>query len=75
RRIANRMVEEAMILANVCAGKVLREKLGFGVYNVHTGFDATNAEQAAAVLASHGVNVDAAAITTLEGFRQLRRQL
>ncbi len=75
RRIANRMVEEAMILANVCAGKVLREKLGFGVYNVHTGFDATNAEQAAAVLASHGVTVDAAAITTLEGFRQLRREL
>lgn len=75
RRIANRMVEEAMILANVCAGKVLREKLGFGVYNVHTGFDATNAEQAAAVLAGHGVTVDAAAITTLEGFRQLRRQL
>ncbi|MEZ3500483.1 exoribonuclease II [Pantoea sp. KPR_PJ] len=75
RRIANRMVEEAMILANVCAGKVLREKLGFGVYNVHTGFDATNAEQAAAVLANHGVTVDANAITTLEGFRQLRREL
>lgn len=48
RRIANRIVEESMILANVCAAKVLRDRLGFGIYNVHAGFDATNAEQAAA---------------------------
>jgi Exoribonuclease II len=43
RRIANRIVEEAMILANVCAAKVLQEKLGFGIYNLHTGFDQANA--------------------------------
>jgi exoribonuclease-2 len=64
-----------MILANVCAAKVLRDRLGFGIYNVHAGFDATNAEQAAAVLANHGITVDAQAITTLEGFRVLRREL
>lgn len=75
RRIANRMVEESMILANICAGKVLREKLGFGVFNVHTGFDAINAEQVATVLANQGMTVDAKAITTLEGFRQLRKEL
>ncbi len=75
RRIANRIVEEAMILANVCAAKVLQEKLGFGIYNLHTGFDQANAEQAAGVLAGHGITVDPQAITTLEGFRQLRRQL
>lgn len=75
RRIANRIVEESMILANVCAAKVLRDRLGFGIYNVHAGFDATNAEQAAAVLANHGITVDAQAITTLEGFRVLRREL
>ncbi|WP_130835100.1 exoribonuclease II [[Erwinia] mediterraneensis] len=75
RRIANRMVEEAMILANVCAAKVLRDKLGFGIYNVHYGFDAANAEQVAGVLAGHGVTVDARHITTLEGFRALRQQL
>ncbi|MDF7658368.1 exoribonuclease II [Erwiniaceae bacterium L1_54_6] len=75
RRIANRIVEEAMILANVCAAKVLQQKLGFGIYNVHTGFDLANAEQAAGVLASHGITVDPQAITTLDGFRQLRREL
>ncbi|MDI9726312.1 RNB domain-containing ribonuclease, partial [Acinetobacter baumannii] len=62
-------------LANVCAAKVLQEKLGFGIYNLHTGFDQANAEQAGGVLAGHGITVDPQAITTLEGFRQLRRQL
>ena len=75
RRIANRIVEEAMIAANICAALVLREKLGFGIYNVHLGFDITNAEQAAAVLANHGVTADAAAMATLPGFIQLRREL
>jgi exoribonuclease-2 len=46
RRIANRIVEEAMISANICAARVLRDKLGFGVYNVHTGFDPANTEAA-----------------------------
>lgn len=75
RRIANRIVEEAMILANICAAKVLQENLGFGIYNLHTGFDLTNAEQAANVLSVHGITVDPHSITTLEGFRQLRRTL
>ncbi|KAB8313631.1 exoribonuclease II [Erwinia endophytica] len=75
RRIANRIVEEAMITANICAATVLREKLGFGVYNIHLGFDAEKAEQAATILENHGVKVDSQAITTLEGFRHLRRDL
>ncbi|RWR03706.1 exoribonuclease II [[Pantoea] beijingensis] len=75
RRIANRIVEEAMITANICAAITLREKLGFGIYNVHLGFDNTNAEQAAAILAANGVTVDPTAIVTLEGFRALRREL
>ncbi|MCX8955978.1 exoribonuclease II [Erwinia psidii] len=75
RRIANRIVEEAMIAANICAATVLRERLGFGIYNIHPGFDASNAEQAAAVLENHGVKVDPLVIATLEGFRVLRRDL
>ena len=75
RRIANRIVEEAMILANICAATVLRDRLGFGVYNVHLGFDSANAELAAGVLANHGVTADPLAIATLDGFRHLRREL
>lgn len=75
RRIANRIVEEAMIAANICAASVLRDQLGFGIYNIHPGFDAANAELAAAVLANHGVQADPLAIATLDGFRVLRREL
>lgn len=75
RRIANRIVEEAMIAANVCAAVVLRDKLGFGIYNVHTGFDPANTEQLATMLAGHGFTVDAQEVLTLDGFCKLRREL
>ncbi len=75
RRIANRIVEEAMITANICAAEVLREGPGFGIYNVHNGFDPAMVEQAVTVLDNHGIKVDAAELLTLEGFCALRRQL
>ncbi|QTF08549.1 exoribonuclease II [Brenneria izadpanahii] len=75
RRIANRIVEEAMIAANVCAAIVLRDKLGFGIYNVHHGFDPASVEQAVAVLDSFGIQADPQALLTLDGFCSLRRNL
>ncbi|HIE5389850.1 TPA: exoribonuclease II [Enterobacter cancerogenus] len=75
RRIANRIVEEAMISANICAARVLRDKLGFGIYNVHTGFDPANTEALAALLKTHDVHVDPEEVLTLEGFCKLRREL
>ncbi len=75
RRIANRIVEESMIAANLCAARVLRDKLGFGIYNVHTGFDPANADALAALLKTHGLHVDAEEVLTLEGFYKLRREL
>ncbi|TKI08107.1 exoribonuclease II [Martelella alba] len=75
RRVANRMVEEAMIAANICAARVLRDGPGYGIYNVHNGFDETLVEQAVAVLASNGIQTDAAALMTLPGFCDLRRRL
>lgn len=64
RRIANRIVEESMIAANICAARVLRDKLGFGVYNVHTGFDPANTEQLATLLKTHDVHVDPVEVLT-----------
>jgi len=75
RRIANRIVEESMIAANICAARVLRDKLGFGIYNVHTGFDAAKTEQLAELLKTHDVHVDAQEVLTLNGFCKLRREL
>lgn len=75
RRIANRIVEESMIAANICVARVLRDKLGFGIYNVHTGFDAAKTEQLAELLKTHDVHVDAQEVLTLNGFCKLRREL
>lgn len=75
RRIGNHIVEEAMIAANICAAIVLREKLGFGIYNVHLGFDPTSSEQLATLLQGHGLEVDAQEVLTLPGFCKLRREL
>ncbi|CNH35154.1 exoribonuclease II [Yersinia aldovae] len=75
RRIANRIVEECMIAANVCAAIALRDNLGFGIYNVHTGFDPALVEQAATVLQANGVEADPQALLTLPGFCALRRHL
>ncbi|MEZ2585942.1 exoribonuclease II [Kluyvera intermedia] len=75
RRIANRIVEESMIAANICAARVLRDKLGFGIYNVHTGFAPDNTEALAALLKNHDVHVDPVEVLTLGGFCKLRREL
>ncbi|MEB7584815.1 exoribonuclease II [Serratia rubidaea] len=75
RRIANRIVEECMIAANVCAAIVLRDRLGFGIYNVHNGFDPALVEQAVTVLQANGVEADAGKLLTLDGFCELRRHL
>ncbi|VTP69096.1 Exoribonuclease 2 [Leclercia adecarboxylata] len=75
RRIANRIVEESMIAANICAARVLRDQLGFGIYNVHTGFDPANSEALAALLKTHDVHVDPQEVLTLNGFCKLRREL
>jgi len=75
RRIANRIVEESMIAANVCAAIALRDSLGFGVYNVHTGFDPLLVENAVTVLQANDVEANAEELLTLPGFCALRRKL
>lgn len=75
RRSSNRIVEEAMITSNLCAAAVLKEKLGFGVFNVHMGFEPLQIDQVVQTLKDNGIETTAESLLTLEGFRQLRRQL
>tara|TARA_Y100001960_G_C14734863_1_gene859702 strand:- start:906 stop:2120 length:1215 start_codon:yes stop_codon:yes gene_type:complete len=76
RRSANKLVEESMISANICAGRVLKESFNQGVFNCHSGF---KAEKVADVLEL--VNPQAETpfteeqIVSLEGFAALRRWL
>ncbi len=39
RRIANQIVEEAMIIANICAAQFFYERGKTGIFNTHSGFD------------------------------------
>ncbi|WKE64025.1 exoribonuclease II [Gallaecimonas kandeliae] len=75
RRIANRIVEEAMIAANVACGQYLRRHGGIGVYNVHNGFEDEKLEDAKALLAQYEVPVDIDQVHTLEGYAAMRRWL
>lgn len=76
RRSANRLVEEAMITANICAGKTLQATFDSGVFNTHAGFKPEKIEDVVKL-----VNPDselpftAESVATLEGFAALRRWL
>ncbi|KGY13118.1 exoribonuclease II [Vibrio tubiashii] len=76
RRSANRLVEEAMITANICAGKTLQASFNAGVFNTHAGFKAEKIEDVIALVNPEGdLPFTAESIATLEGFAALRRWL
>jgi len=75
RNIAHKIIEESMIVANICAAKVLSKELGYGIYNVHSGFNSVNAEKAVTILAKYGVYFKANEIATLKGFCKLNKIL
>ncbi|GHX49699.1 Exoribonuclease II [Vibrio cholerae] len=76
RRTANRLVEESMITANICAGKTLQTTFGFGVFNTHAGFKAEKMADIVEFMAVNGApNADAETLATVEGFAALRRWL
>ncbi|QCI25979.1 exoribonuclease II [Buchnera aphidicola] len=75
KTIANKMIEEAMIIANISAAKFLSKKLGFGIYNIHTGFHKINAKNISLLLKQYDINVHHEKIVTLIGFCKLYRLL
>lgn len=76
RRIANRLVEESMILANICAGKILKQNFNTGIFNTHSGFKVEKIKEVVKL-----VNIDPdcefseESLATLDGFSSLRRWL
>ncbi|WP_159651323.1 exoribonuclease II [Vibrio atypicus] len=76
RRSANRLVEEAMITANICAGKTLQASFDSGVFNTHAGFKPEKVEDVVALVNPEGeLPFTADSVVTLEGFAALRRWL
>lgn len=75
RRSANKIVEEAMIAANQCAGDFLANTPGYGVFNVHAGLDGEKFKSAQEFLINNGSPLTDESLLTLEGFCALRRWL
>lgn len=75
RRIANQMVEEAMIAANLACGHYLATKLGFGLFNTHSGFDTSKLNALKDLLGKFASPVEPEQLTALSGYCQLRRWL
>lgn len=73
RRIANQMVEESMIAANLACGNWLNERIGTGIFNVHTGFDSEKMEGLVELLQAHEAPFEPESLSTLAGFCALRR--
>ncbi|WP_114766836.1 exoribonuclease II [Vibrio rhodolitus] len=76
RRSANRLVEESMITANICAGKTLQASFGSGVFNHHAGIKPEKIAEVIEMVNPQGeLPFTAESIATLEGFAALRRWL
>ncbi|MDP0270914.1 exoribonuclease II [Glaesserella parasuis] len=85
RRIANQMIEEAMIIANICAAQFLDKYAHTGVFNTHSGFDSKNLEPARKFLLdtlSNDENRESLSerysperLSTLEGYCEMRRDI
>jgi exoribonuclease II len=75
RRTAHRLVEEAMIAANLCAATLLRDQLGYGIFTVHAGLERSQIEQVVSLLKANEATFHAEQLLTLAGFCELRRHL
>ncbi|MGL4861201.1 MAG: exoribonuclease II [Enterobacteriaceae bacterium] len=75
RRAANRMVEEAMIAANIHAAAWLKSQLGYGIFNTHNGFEPAQIDAVLKILKEQGAEYTAEQLLSLKGFCELRRYL
>ncbi len=76
RRSANRLVEESMITANICAGRVLQSSFNLGVFNTHSGIKPEKMAEVLELLVEYGITDQTAeTLATVDGFARLRRSL
>lgn len=74
RRIANKIVEECMIIANEVAGKYLAKELGVGIFNSHLGFDGEKLSELDAFLKENsGPEIDNNSLSSLDKYCEIKR--
>ncbi len=76
RRSANKLVEETMITANICAGRVLKDKFAAGIFNTHSGLKQDKIKEVLELVnPDNSLDFNEENLATLEGFSALRRWL
>ncbi len=74
RRIANKIVEEAMIVANTCAGNLLAQKVNAGIFNAHSGLDSEKINDAIELLKEFNCPItDKEELLSIKGFCAMKR--
>lgn len=73
RRIANQIVEECMIAANVACGSFLAKNLNTGIFNTHAGFVKEELGDVVELLGNFNFTTTEEQLETIEGFCAARR--
>lgn len=73
RRLANQIVEESMIAANLACGDLLAKRLNTGIFNVHMGFDPDYIDDAIELLTKFHYQTTVEELQTIPGFCKARR--
>ncbi len=75
RNQAQRLVEEAMLATNICAGDLFRRHPGYGIFSTHIGFRPERLEDAQSLINEDKPGLDSGDLTQLAGFQKLIRLL
>jgi len=73
--VANSMVEESMLCANISGAALLKNNGNSGIFNTHPGFDHEKSSKLSQLLATHGYIYHKEHLLTAAGFCQLQREL
>ncbi|QJC35520.1 exoribonuclease II [Enterobacteriaceae endosymbiont of Donacia sparganii] len=75
KRIAHKIIETAMITANICASEILYKKLGFGIYNIYYGFNISKLKKLINLLNEYNIKYDKKFLMTLKGYKTIYNKI
>ncbi|RJG41861.1 exoribonuclease II [Motilimonas pumila] len=73
RRIAHKMVEEAMVLANICGAEVMQTSQTQGVFNTQAGINPEKMVEAHKLLTANGIECELEKLSELDEFCRVKR--
>lgn len=75
RNIAHRMIEEAMLVTNLCAGDLFLQHPGYGIFSSHIGFRPERINDAMALIQEDRPDLPIGDLTKLDSFQKIFSEL